>query len=394
MAFITTAVYSNSDASGGSQAPINTSFIKLTKEFCSNTIVRAQRNCAMPSNYSDIYYPEDPFFVIGNNLYCAGVIGDATLSSNEYTVRFVVYHMDTSTYTTGTIPIPWFQSSSNAEYHTYYYIQPIKRIDNLKFLAFVMCGHSYTNGSLSEQQVDARCSCIIDYNALTVTKIAEIADNMKLYTNFYPGIQSKIYLANDGYYLNDSRYGDLWYNHLYTFNINNGSYTLITEKAPCCIYTNSSGVECGLAMYSEYEDGYGSYGYHIVSEGLSSWKTVKSGYKVEESWFPHHFRLNVPIFIIPNERPCLSVNYIDSLSYSNSVLNVRIIGDFSISKYVGSYPFKNNTGGGGRKEKVQAPMVVDYSKPNVVWSLPYTVSGNVNEYIAKFTIDMEAVKND
>ena len=377
MAFFSLVIYGgDSKNPNAKKLSVNHEFLKLTKEFCNIPAVKACRLATGTDTYTKIHFPEEPFFVIGDDLYCAGAIGDSTLTRKESTIQFVIYHMDTQTYTNGTISIPWYNDYCSLETDSntgsYVYIQPIKRVSNLKFVAFIMRSYYYSSGSSNGRNVEAKASCIVDYAALTATKISDIDSSMKHYSNFYTGIQSKVYLTNRGYYLNDSRYGTPWYNHLYIFNVNTGTYTEIADKGPCCIYTNTSGVECGFGMYSEAESGYNDMVYYITSEGLSSWNTVDSSRSFKDSWFIHHFRDNLPIFIVPRSNPASAVTYIDSLSRTS--VSLRCVGGLGISEYIGSYPFRNASGGSDIKGENNIPSVVDYSQTNVVWSMPFIVN--------------------
>lgn len=390
MSFFSPVIYGgDSKNPNAKKLSVNHEFLKLTKEFCNIPAVKACRLATITDTYTEIYFPEEPFFVIGNDLYCAGAIGDSTLTQNEHTIQFVIYHMDTQTYTNGTISIPWYDdycSLAASSRGSYVYIQPIKRISNLKFVAFIMSSYYYSSGSSKGRNIEVKASCIVDYAALTATKISNINSSMKNYSNFYTGVQSKVYLTNRGYYLKDSRYGTPWYNHLYTFNVNTGAYTEIADKGPCCIYTNASGIECGFGMYSEAESGYNDMVYYITSEGLSSWNTVEQSRSLTEAWAIHHFRDNLPIFIAPSSSPASVITYIDSLSRTS--VSLRHVGSLGISEYIGSYPFKNASG----------RSVVDYSQTNVVWSIPLigsiTKTGTIDEYIARISLDKEGIKHD
>jgi hypothetical protein len=402
MSFISPVIYGgDSKNPNAKKLSVNHEFLKLTKEFCNIPAVKACRLATITDMYTKIYFPEEPFFVIGNDLYCAGAIGDSTLTRNASTIQFVIYHMDTQTYTTGTISIPWYDDycsleTGSSNTGSYVYIQPIKRINNLKFVAFIMSSYYYSSGSSKGRNVEAKASCIVDYAALTATKISNINSSMQNYSNFYTGIQSKVYLTNRGYYLNDSRYGTPWYNHLYMFNINTGTYTEIADKGPCCIYTNTSGVECGFGIYSEAESGYDDMVYYITSEGLSSWNTVDQSRRLKDSWFIHHFRDNLPIFIVPSSSPASAVTYIDSLSRTS--VSLRCVGSLGVSEYIGSYPFRNTSSSSEIKGKNSVPSVVDYSQTNVVWSIPLigsiTKTGTIDEYIARISLDKEGIKHD
>lgn len=390
MSFFSPVIYGgDSKNPNAKKLSVNHEFLKLTKEFCNIPAVKACRLATITDTYTEIYFPEEPFFVIGNDLYCAGAIGDSTLTQNERTIQFVIYHMDSQTYTNGTISIPWYDDYCSFEASSrgsYVYIQPIKRISNLKFVALIMSSYYYSSGSSKGRNIEAKASCIVDYTALTATKISIINSSMKNYSNFYTGVQSKVYLTNCGYYLKDSRYGTPWYNHLYTFNVNTGAYTEIADKGPCCIYTNASGTECGFGMYSEAESGYNDMVYHITSEGLSSWNTVNQSRSLKDSWSIHHFRDNLPIFIVPSSSPASVITYIDSLSRTS--VSLRHVGSLGISEYIGSYPFKNASG----------RSVVDYSQTNVVWAIPLigniNKSGTIDEYIARISLDKEEIKHD
>lgn len=390
MSFFSPVIYGgDSKNPNAKKLSVNHEFLKLTKEFCNIPAVKACRLATITDTYTEIYFPEEPFFVIGNDLYCAGAIGDSTLTQNEHTIQFVIYHMDTQTYTNGTISIPWYDDYCSLEASSrgsYVYIQPIKRISNLKFAAFIMSSYYYSSGSSKGRNIEVKASCIVDYAALTATKISNINSSMKNYSNFYTGVQSKVYLTNRGYYLKDSRYGTPWYNHLYTFNVNTGAYTEISDKGPCCIYTNASGIECGFGMYSEAESGYNDMVYYITSEGLSSWNTVDQSRSLTEAWSIHHFRDNLPIFIVPTSSPASVVTYIDSLSRTS--VSLRRAGSLGVSEYIGSYPFKNASG----------RSAVDYSQTNVVWSMPLIVNikttGTIDEYIARISLDKEGIKHD
>ena len=126
--------------------------------------------------------------------------------------------------------------------------------------------------------------------------------------------------------------------------------------------------------------------YHITSEGLSSWNTVKQSRSLKDSWSIHHFRDNLPIFIVPSSSPASAVTYIDSLSRTS--VSLRCAGSLGISEYIGSYPFRN----------ASSSSVVDYSQTNVVWAIPLigniNKSGTIDEYIARISLDKEAIKHD
>ena len=401
MAFFSPVIYGgDSKNPNAKKLSVNHEFLKLTKEFCNIPAVKACRLATSNNQYTEIHLPEEPFFVINNDLYCAGAIGDASLTLDEKAIQFVIYHMDTQTYTNGRIAIPWYDTCSDIDTNSntgrYEYIQPIKRINNLKFVAFIMSSYYESSGSSHDRHIEAKASCIIDYAALTVTKISDIDSSMMHYSNFYTGIQSKVYLTNCGYYLNDSRYGTPWYNHLYIFNTNNGAYTQIADKGPCCIYTNASGTECGFGMYSEVESGYDDMVYYFASEGLSSWNNVKYSRSLKDSWFIHHFRDNLPIFIVPSSSPASVVTYIDSLSRTS--VSLRCVGSLGITEYIGSYPFRNVSSGTNIRGNNNVPSVVDYIQTNVVWSMPLIgnirKTGTIDEYIARITIDKEELKHD
>ena len=401
MAFFSPVIYGgDSKNPNAKKLSVNHEFLKLTKEFCNIPAVKACRLATSNNQYTEIHLPEEPFFVINNDLYCAGAIGDASLTLDEKVIQFVIYHMDTQTYTNGRIAIPWYDTCSDIDTNSntgrYEYIQPIKRINNLKFVAFIMSSYYTSSGNASDRHIEAKASCIIDYAALTVTKISDIDSSMMYYSNFYTGIQSKVYLTNCGYYLNDSRYGTPWYNHLYIFNINNGAYTQIADKGPCCIYTNASGTECGFGMYSEVESGYDDTVYYFASEGLSSWNNVTYSRSIKDSWFIHHFRDNLPIFIVPTSSPASVVTYIDSLSRTS--VSLRCVGSLAITECIGSYVFKNVSSGTNIRGDNNVPSVVDYTQTNVVWSMPLIrnirKTGTIDEYIARITIDKEAIKHD
>lgn len=417
MPFISNGVYvTDSTDPNAKKLNVNTEYVQLSPEFCNNRLYRYEYALYEVISASGPYrFTEEPYFVIGSDFYIAGMISDPKKSSSDGLIHFTVYHMDTQTYTDGTIPIPWFTKYSretvSSNYSDYYIIQPIKYISGLKFYAFIV--DYYGNSS-----ANINALCIIDYENLTSTKIVDIPSTYDTHLKLYPGIQSKLLVSS--FYVSGSPSTDL-----YQINTSTGAYTKITydDDAGMITKTINNNTLSALSGYAYYPSNdyrfIWKFAEDIDTYNSTSFDNTKSnniynqgGLEICNSYarlIPQHFRIDSALFIYVDSHyspQCnlVSLDEIDTSASSSDDYSITIthLANMAHFEYLDQKSFMNHDEDlrnfQGTKCDIRPPMVIDYSSPTTVWgmSLRYfsMLQWNGYEsmngtYIAKYTLNME-----
>lgn len=408
MPFISNGIYDIGSSDPNAMSPkITKDLITLSAEFCNTRLYRYEYAMSRVYSASGPYlFTEEPYFVIGSDFYIAGMVGDPTLSTTDKTIHFTIYHMDTQTFTDGSIPIPWYSSYSrenkNNSYSDYYIIQPIKHISGLKFYAFIIEYYKSSNAY-------ANTFLIVDYENLTATKISDIPSSYQKHHKMYHGIQSKIFIGS--WYVGGSST-----TYLYQLNTSTGAYTQMTYDSDAAILSQSFNNKTISAVrgYSYYpSNNYRMLWYYAEdieknneteypkTESNNVNNYSKENIEIVDSHarlIPHHFRRDLPYFMYidccANNLQC-TISKIDRFDTDNNadnntchvthLLNTAQL-EYVNNSYFRTYDVSNFE---GYKTQVRPPMVIDYSNTNVVYGLGLLYMGYGDTCIAKYTLNME-----
>ena len=387
MPFISNGVYNNSSGTSYAAKPsVSSEFFTLTADFCNNRLLRYE----LASDSAELV--EEPYFVYDNDLYLAGIVGDPSISNTKM-LRFTIYHMDSQTYTDGTIDLSWLSSAgyeslgNGSNNFNYWIILPIKHIDGLKFYAFI-CYTSYYSSSGSRSAY-AAYFCIIDYANQTVTQISTIEYRIGNKPKLYPSIQDKLLFSTyDSNYVN-----------LYELNLRTGGCTtLISNNVTYSIFSafGQDGIigELNGSPYYPSNNYRMIWGYRPdISKSAStscnlttsnSWINYKSTLEVCDDGariFPIHIRSDYGLFLFMDAycggAECAIVRF-DKIepSSDDNILYITHIANIATMQYLNDDdpPYTNINNDlrnfSASPSNIRPPFVIDYSKPNVMWTMP------------------------